>query len=82
MYIIVLKWLKLNIIVIYSYLRVKLRFYGFLSVYALSRIKEFKYGLVGKKYCTQHYLVYIIMLKWLELKTIVIRLKLRAKLAL
>ena len=34
----------------------------------------------GMKLGTQHYLVYIIVLKWLELKTIVKYLKLRVKL--
>ena len=45
-------------------------------------IKQFKLALSCIKPCTQHYLVYIIVLKWLEPKTIVICLKLRAKLCL
>ena len=52
-------------------------FYEFL---ALSRIKWFKLGLFPMKLGTQLYLVYIIVFKWLESKTIVICLKLRAKL--
>ena len=47
---------------------------------ALSRIKLFKLDLFGMKHDTQHYLVYIFVIKWLELKTIVICSKLRAKL--
>ena len=45
---------------------------------ALSAIKEFKIVLFGMKLGTQHYLVHIIVLKWLEFKTIIICLKLRA----
>ena len=52
----------------------------FLSVLALSRIKWFKLGLFGTNPGTQYYLVYIIVLKCLESKSIVICLKLRAKL--
>ena len=68
-----LKWLELKTIVICMKLCVNLHFYGFLSVFfALFHIKEFKHGLFRKKHGTQHYLVYIIELKWLEFKTIVI----------
>ena len=45
-----------------------------------SQIKWFKLGLCGTKHATQHDLVYIIVLKWLQLQTIVICLKLRVKL--
>ena len=40
----------------------------------------FQIGLFCKKLGTKNYLVYIILLNWLESKTIVICLKLRAKL--
>ena len=55
-------------------------FYGFLCFFALSRIKLLKLALYCMKLCTQHYLVYIIVLKWLQLKIIVICFKLRAHL--
>ena len=61
-------------------LHAKLRFTVFYSFLALSRITSFKLGLFCMKHGTQHDLVYIIMLKWLELKTIIISLKLRSKL--
>ena len=54
-----------------------MRFYAFL---ALSRIKYLKHGLYRTKLCAQHYLLYIIVFKWLESKIIVICLKLRVKL--
>ena len=47
---------------------------------ALSRTKWFKLGLFATKIGTQHYMVYIIVLKWLESKTLAICLKLHAKL--
>ena len=51
----------------------------FVAFLALSRLKWFKHGLFGTKLRTQYYLVYVIVLKQIELKTIVICLKLRAK---
>ena len=54
-----------------------MRFKAFLG---LLRIKLLKLGLFCTKLGTQHYLKYIIVLKWLELKIIVICLKLRVKL--
>ena len=54
-----------------------MRFKAFLAV---SRIKQLKFGLFDTNLGTQHYLVYIIVLKWLDLKIIVICLKLRVKL--
>ena len=47
---------------------------------ALSRIKYLKLGIFCMKLGTQQYLVDIIMFKWVELKIIVICLKLLAKL--
>ena len=47
---------------------------------ALSRIKLLKLGLFCTKLGTRHYLVYIIVLKWLKFKIIVICKKLRVKL--
>ena len=47
---------------------------------AISRIKWFKLGLFGTKHGTQHYLVYVIVLKWLATKNLNICLKLRGKL--
>ena len=49
---------------------------GFLTFLTLSR----KLGLFCTKPGTQHYLAYIILLKWLESKIVVICNKLRAKL--
>ena len=48
--------------------------------FALSRIKQLKLGLFCTKLCTRHYLACIIVLKWLELKIVVICQKLRVKL--
>ena len=46
----------------------KSRFLDFFSaVWALSRKNCLKLGLFAKKRGTQHYLVYVIVLKWLEL---------------
>ena len=78
-----LKWLESKTIVIWLILRTKWSFWGFfLEFMALSRIKKFKLGLFATKLVTQHYLVYIIVLKLLQSKTIVICLILRAKLSL
>ena len=52
----------------------------FLAFLALSRIKWFKFGLFGTKHGTHYNLLYVIVLKWLESKTIDISLKLHAKL--
>ena len=52
----------------------------FLPFLAISRIKLFKLGLFCTKHGTQYYLVYIIVLKCSDSKTIVMYLKLRAKL--
>ena len=79
-YVIVLKWLDLKIIVICQKLCVQLRFFGFLCFFGISCIKQLKIGLFYTKLCTQHYLVYINVLKWSELKIIFICQKLRAKL--
>ena len=58
----------------------KLRFLGFfLAFLALLRIKSFKHGLFATKLGIENYLVYVIVLKWLESISIVICLKLRAK---
>ena len=53
---------------------------GFNVFLALLRIKKLKHVLFWTKFRTYDYLVYIIVLKWLELKLIVICLKLRTKL--
>ena len=79
-YIILLKWLEPKSTAICLIWRPTLRFLGFVSFFALSHIKWFKLGLFATKHGTQHYLVYIIYLKWLETKTILIWLILRAKL--
>ena len=47
-------------------------FLRFLAFFALSRLKWFKLGLFGTKLGTTHDLVYVIVLKWIESKTIVI----------
>ena len=49
----------------------------FVAFLAHLRIKWFKHGLFGTKLSTQHYLVNVIVLKWLELNTIFMYLKLR-----
>ena len=51
----------------------------FKAFLAFSRIKWLKRGLFSRKLVTKNYLVYIIMLKWWQSKTIVICLKLRPK---
>ena len=80
-YVIVQKRLDYKTIVIWLELRAKLRCWAFfLAFLALSRIKWFKLGFFGTKLGTEHYLVYVIVVKWLESKTIVICLKLSAKL--
>ena len=53
---------------------------GFKAFLELLRISLLKLGLFFTKLGTQHFLVYIIFLKWLELKIIVICQKLRFKL--
>ena len=53
---------------------------GFEAFLALLRIKEIKLGLLCTKLGTQHYMVYIIVLKRLELKIIVMCQKLSVKL--
>ena len=55
-------------IVVFLILRAKLRFWGFFAFLALSRIKWFKLGLFAMRNGTYHYLTYIIVLQWLELK--------------
>ena len=52
----------------------------FYSFWARSRKKWLKLGLFAMKLGTQNYLVYVIVLNLLESKTILIWLKLRAKL--
>ena len=79
-YIILSKSLELKTIAICLLLSAKLRFLGFVSFLALSHIKWFKLGMFATKIGTQHYLVYIILLKWLETKTILMWLILRAML--
>ena len=78
-YIIVLKWFEFKTTVIYLIIHAKLCFWWFVSLLALSCIKWFILGLFCRNLGTQHYFVYIILFKWLELKTIVICFKLRAK---
>ena len=79
-YIIVLKWLELKIIVICQKLRAKLRFYGFLSFFGTFPHIVDQTWFDLHETCTQHYLVYIFVLKWLEWKVIVIRQKFCVKL--
>ena len=80
-YIIVLKWLDSKTTVICLKLSAKLLFYSFFKGFlALSRIRWLKLSLFCTKHGTQHYLVYIIVLKWLDSKTIFMYFKLRAKL--
>ena len=79
-YIIVFKWLELKIVVICLKLRAKLQFEGFLSLFGTFVHKVAQLGLFCMKLGTQVYWVYIIVFKWLEMKIIVICLKLRAKL--
>ena len=74
------KWLECKTLVICLKLLTKMRFKVFYSFLALSRITSFKLGLFCMEHVTQHNSVYIIVLKWLELKTIIICLKLRSKL--
>ena len=61
-------------------LRAKLYFNFFKLFFAITRLKLFTLGFFGMKLCTQHYLNYIAVLKLLDMKTIVICLKLLAKL--
>ena len=61
-----LKWLKLIKIVMCLKLRAKFRFLGFLVSLLISRMKWYKLGFFVMKLGTQHYLVYIIVLKCLE----------------
>ena len=56
-------------------LRAKFNFRVFYAFLALARIKWFKLGFFGTKLAKQHYLLYIIVLKWLEFKRILICLK-------
>ena len=79
-YIILSKSLELKTIAICLLLSAKLRFLGFVSFLALSHIKWFKLGLFATKIGTQHYLAYIIVLKCIESKTIVICCILHVKL--
>ena len=65
----VLKWLESKTIGICLKLRAKLGFWGCLAFLAFfSRIKWCKLVLFGTKLGTQHYLVYVIVFKWLEWK--------------
>ena len=67
-------------VVIWLKLRAKLLVWHFLNVLGtFSHIQCFKIWLFALKLGAQHYLVYIIMLKWWKFKTIIICLKLRAK---
>ena len=52
----------------------------FKTFLALTLLKSFKLGLFDMKFGKQYFLVNIIVLKWLELKTLVMCLKLRVKL--
>ena len=79
-YIILLNWLEFNIIVICLKIRVKLRFYGFLSVFDTFAHKVAQTCFFFTKLRTQHYFVFINLLKWLELKIIFICYKLLVKL--
>ena len=80
LYIIVLKWLELKFIVISQKLRVKLRFLVFLSILDTFSHQVAQTWFVLHETWQQNFLVYIIVLKWLELKMIVICQKLRVKL--
>ena len=81
LYIIVLKWLEFKIIVIcYFFYVLCCDFRGFYVFLPLLCIKLLILGLFCTKLCTQHDLVYIVVLKWLEYKIIVICNKLRIKL--
>ena len=81
LYFIVLNWLESKTIVICLKLGSKFRFLRFVErFFAVSRIKWFKLGLFDTKLGTQHYLVYIIVLNWLESRTIFISFTLHAKL--
>ena len=65
-----------------SYVRnyvLRCHFIGFEAFLAISRIKQFKLGLFCTKLGTQNYLAYIIVLKLLEFKILVIFWKLRVK---
>ena len=75
-----LKWLELETVIICLILSAKMHFKVNKAFLALTRLKSLKLGLFSMKLGTQHYLVCIIVLKWLELKTIVICLELHAKL--
>ena len=68
LYFIVFKWLESKTIDICMKLHAKLRFWGCLAFFAFSRIKWCKLVLFGTKLGTQHYLVYVIVFKWLEWK--------------
>ena len=74
-----MKWLELKTIVRCLKLRATFRFKVFFSFFVSFSHKVVQTWFVWHEICTQHYLVYIILLKWLELKTLVICLKLRAK---
>ena len=71
LYVIVLKWFESKTIDICLKLHAKLRFLGCLAFLAFYRIKLCKHRLFPTKHETQHYLVYVILLKWLELVTVV-----------
>ena len=58
-----------------------MRFYGFLRFFGTFARKEAQTSFVLHELGTQHYLVNIIVLKWLEFKITIICLKLRVKLS-
>ena len=66
LYFIVLKWFEPKTIDICLKLLAKLRFSGCLAFLTFSLIKWCKLCLFGTKLGTQNYLVYVIVLKWLE----------------
>ena len=70
LYVIVLKWLESKTIDICLKLHAKLRCLGCLAFVAFYRIKWCKHGLFPTKLNTQHYLVYVTVLKWLEFVTV------------
>ena len=79
-YIIVMKWLQLKNIVICLNYMLSCVFKVCKALLTVSRIKQFKLGLFCLRLGTQHYMIYIVFLKWLELIKIVLRFKLRVQL--
>ena len=78
-YVFLLKWLATKNINIYLKLCAKLRFWGFFSIFCTFSKKVVQTWFVWHETRHTNYLVYFFVLKWLELISIVICLKLRAK---